>query len=412
MISKKVLVIGGGAAGLMAAVTAAEKGASVQLLERNGRPARKLLLTGKGRCNLTNDCADLREIIANIPGNGQFLYSALSRWMPRDTMDFFEANGVPLKTERGRRVFPASDKAMDVADALVRACRRAGVSFAHGRALRLIIENNLCLGAVCEDGSEYRAEAVVVATGGLSYPQTGSDGDGYTLAKQAGHTVTPLRPSLVALECHEGYLSSLQGLSLRNVTLRAIDTRTGRVIFEELGELLFTHFGVSGPLALSASAHMREMSPRHYKLEIDLKPARSHEQLEERVQREISEAGGKNFINALNSLLPKSLVPVIMRLAAFPLDLRAAQLTREQRRSLAVLLKALPLTVTGFRPIAEAVITSGGVDVREIDPKTMASRLLSGLFFAGEVIDADAYTGGYNLQVAFATGCAAGNNIL
>jgi predicted Rossmann fold flavoprotein len=424
------LVIGGGAAGLTAAYTAAENGADVLLLERNERPARKILLTGKGRCNVTNACSDLREIIANIPGNGQFLYSALSRYMPQDAISFFEENGVPLKTERGRRVFPVSDKSTDITDALVRACRRTGVRVEHGRAAQLIIKDGQCLGAITEEGGEYRAAAVIVATGGLSYPQTGSTGDGYALAKQAGHTVTALRPSLVALDCHEGFVSSLQGLSLRNVTLRAIDTQTNRVVFEELGEMLFTHFGVSGPLALSASAHMRDMgsAPSRYRLQIDLKPARSAEQLEERIQREISgqrlgdsfcpqedapnqtpsHGGRKNFINVLNSILPKSLVPVIMRLAGFPLDLRASQLTREQRRTLAELLKSVPLTVTGFRPIAEAVVTSGGVDVREIDPKTLASRLVGGLYFAGEVLDVDAYTGGYNLQIAFATGRAAG----
>jgi predicted Rossmann fold flavoprotein len=392
----------------MAAFTAAENGASVLLLERNERPARKILLTGKGRCNVTNDCAQLRDIIANIPGNGSFIYSSLSRWMPQDTKAFFEDNGVPLKTERGHRVFPASDKSADIADALVRACRRAGVHFEQGRAVRLILEGGACLGAACENGEEYRASAVIVATGGLSYPQTGSTGDGYELARQAGHAVTELRPSLVALECHEGFVSALQGLSLRNVTLRVADTHTSRVIFDELGEMLFTHFGVSGPLALSASAHMRDMLPRRYQLRLDLKPARSLEQLEERILREITEAGSKNFINALNSFLPKSLVPVMMRLAGYPLDLRAAQLTREQRHRLAELFKSLPLTVTGFRPVDEAVITSGGIDVREVDPKTLASRLVAGLYFAGEVLDVDAYTGGYNLQIAFATGHSSG----
>jgi predicted Rossmann fold flavoprotein len=391
----------------MAAYTAAAAGEDTLVLERNERPARKLLLTGKGRCNLTNDCGDLRELISNIPGNGQFLFSALSRWMPRDTMDFFEGLGVALKTERGRRVFPASDRAVDIVDALVGACRRAGVRFARGRAVKLLLKDGSCLGAVTEEGAEYRAQRTIIATGGLSYPKTGSTGDGYELARQAGHTIITPRPSLVALECHEGYVSRLQGLSLRNVLLRVLDTAGEQLVFEELGEMLFTHFGVSGPLALSASAHMRQPGSGRYRLQIDLKPARSAEQLEERIVRESSAAGARNFINVLNFILPKSLVPVVMRLAGFPLDLQAAQLTREQRRRLAELLKALPLTVTGFRPIDEAVITAGGVDVRELNPKTMESRLVKALHFAGELIDLDAYTGGYNLQIAFATGVAA-----
>ncbi|MDR0884402.1 MAG: NAD(P)/FAD-dependent oxidoreductase [Oscillospiraceae bacterium] len=398
-----VLIVGGGAAGLMAAITAAQSGNAVTVLERNERPARKILVTGKGRCNVTNACADLRELIAQIPGNGSFLYSALSRWMPADTMDFFETHGVPLKVERGRRVFPASDRAMDIADALVKTCRLLGVTFVHGRAMELLLENGTCLGVRCADGTELRADTTIVATGGLSYPQTGSTGDGYALAQQAGHSIVPTRPSLVGLECHEGFVSRLAGLALRNVTLRAC--ADGQVVFDELGELLFTHTGVSGPLVLSASAHLRGGAP--YTLEIDLKPGRTAAQLEERLLREISNHSGRNFINCLNYLLPKSLVPVVMALAQLPLDLQGAQMTREQRRRLAELLKALPLTVTGFRPIEEAVITAGGVDVREIDPKNMASRRVRGLHFAGEVLDVDAYTGGYNLQIAFATGRAA-----
>jgi predicted Rossmann fold flavoprotein len=406
----EVLVIGGGAAGLMAAVTAAKNGGKVVLLERNEKVGRKIMITGKGRCNVTNDCADLNALISAVPVNGRFLYSAFSRFMPADTMNFFESQRVPLKTERGNRVFPESDRASDIVDALFFAAKHAGVDIVTGRAKELIIESGKVRGAILHSGERIYADRVIVATGGRSYPQTGSTGDGYELAKQAGHTVTPIKPSLVPLEAHEGFCSRLQGLSLRNVSITVEDTKTGKHIYSDFGEMLFTHFGVSGPMILSASSHMRQMERGRYKIVIDLKPALSEQQLDARVLRDFSENNNRNFINALNFLLPKKLVPVIVSLSGIPMDTKVNSVTREQRAKLVYLLKHFTVTVTDFRPIEEAVVTSGGVKTSEIDPKTMQSKLIDGLYFAGEVIDVDAYTGGFNLQIAFSTGHLAGES--
>lgn len=403
----KVLVIGAGPAGLMAAASAAQNGAQVTLLERNEKPAMKLRITGKGRCNVTNAAA-LDELIAHVPVNGRFLYAAFSRFMPADTMALLESLGVPLQVERGGRVFPVSGNAHDVADALVRHAKRSGAQFARGRASRLHMEEGHIAGVITEEGRCIPAGAVVVATGGMSYPKTGSTGDGYALARQAGHTVLPLAPSLVPLECHEGFCARLMGLSLRNTGLEVWDTKLRRMVYRDFGELLFTHFGVSGPMALSASAHMREMEPERYQLRLDLKPALRPEQLDARLVREFAQNANKNFINALNGLLPKAMVPVAVQLCGVPPGLRAGQVSREQRQSLAALLKRFPLTVTGLRPIEEAIVTSGGVCVGEVNPGAMESKKLRGLFFAGEVLDVDAYTGGYNLQIAFSTGKLAG----
>ena len=404
----ELLVVGGGAAGLMAAGFAGEAGVQTLVLERNERPARKVMITGKGRCNVTNNTASLQALIAQVPRNGRFLYGAFSRFMPADVMAFFEARGVPLKTERGNRVYPVSDRAVDIVDALTGfAAKHARI--VRGRAAELLLEGGRVCGVRTQAGETLRAQAVIVATGGLSYPGTGSTGDGYKLAAQAGHTVTPLRPSLVPLELHEGFCSSLMGLSLRNVAIRVIDRKAGeKEIYGDFGEMLFTHFGVSGPIILSASAHLQPPLEGRYRIEIDLKPALSPAQLDARLLREFSENTNRNFINALNGLLPKKLVPVIVRLSGIAPGTKVNQITREQRQALAALLKCLPVHVTDFRPVEEAVITSGGVDVREVDPKTMASRLVEGLYFAGEVLDADAYTGGYNLQIAFSTGRLAG----
>lgn len=406
--SRQILVIGGGAAGLMAAGFAARAGAGVTLLERNARPARKILITGKGRCNVTNDCNDIRTLVEAVPANGRFLYSAFSAFMPADTIAFFESAGVPLKTERGGRVFPQSDKSYDIADALERFTREGGVQIVQGRAVHLRVENGRVSGAVTETGQLYRADAVIVATGGLSYPRTGSTGDGYALAQEACHTIVPTRPSLSALNVHEGWCSDLQGLSLRNSALKVEDTQKRKAIYTDFGEMLFTHFGVSGPMILSASSHMRQMEPGRYRIHIDLKPALDPEQLDRRILRDFEGSKNRNFINALDLLLPKKLVPVIVRLSGIPASRKVNAVTREERRALGVLLKDLTLTVTGFRPIEEAIVTAGGVPTKEIDPKTMQSKLLPGLYFAGEVIDVDAYTGGYNLQIAFATGKLAG----
>lgn len=404
-----VAVAGAGAAGMMAAGTAASHGASVILIERNEKPGRKLMITGKGRCNITNNTESLQELIANVPGNGRFLYGAFSAFMPADTIEFFESRGVPLKTERGRRVFPVSDKAADIVDCLKEYASK-GAMTVHGRVKELVTDSGKVRGVMLEDGRTVNADRVIIATGGLSYPLTGSTGDGYEIAKQAGHSVIPASPSLVPLEIHEGFCSALMGLSLRNVTLTVTDKKKGREIFSEQGEMLFTHFGVSGPLVLSASSHMRDFESGRYKLSVDLKPALTHEQLDARILRDFSQTKNKNFINSLDMLLPKKLVPVIVKLSGIAPAEKVNQITREQRSTLVSLLKNLEMTVTRFRPVEEAIITSGGVSVKEINPKTMESKLVKGLFFAGEVIDVDAYTGGYNLQIALSTGVLAGIN--
>ena len=428
---KHILVLGAGPAGLLAAATAARHGAQVTILERNEKPAMKLRITGKGRCNVTNHINALDELISNVPVNGRFLFGAFSRFMPADTMELFERLGVPLKTERGNRVFPCSDNAHDVADALVKHAKSSGVEFVHGRAARLAMNNeqscSYCQDAplggpvrsaegvvrstntiITDDGRHFPADAIIIATGGMSYPKTGSTGDGYALAQQAGHTVTAPKPSLVPLECHEGFCARLMGLALRNTALELWDSKLCRVIYKDFGEILFTHFGVSGPMALSASSHMRGMTPERYHLHLDLKPALSPEQLDKRILRDFTQTPNKNFINALNALLPKSLVPVVVQRSGIPPGLRVNQVAREQRQALIALLKRFALTVTGFRPIEEAIVTSGGVSVDEIHPNTMESKLRPGLYFAGEVLDADAYTGGFNLQIAFSTGYLAG----
>lgn len=398
-----LLVIGGGAAGLMAAGTASHEGVETLVLERNERPARKLMITGKGRCNVTNNCASLQELISNVPRNGRFLYGAFSRFMPSDVIAFFEDRGVELKTERGNRVFPVSDNAADIVDALV-SYTKERARFINGRAVKLLTEESKVIGVETESGDKIFADKIIIATGGLSYPGTGSTGDGYSLAKQAGHKITELVPSLVPLEIHEGFCSNLMGLSLRNTAIKVVDTESGKTVYTDFGEMLFTHFGVSGPMILSASAHMRNMKSGKYKIYIDLKPALTDEQLDARILRDFSENTNKNFINALNSLLPKKLVPVIVKLSGINLSTKVNQITKEQRKNLVQLLKGMCITVTGFRPVAEAIITSGGVDISQINPKTMESKLMSGLYFAGEVIDTDAYTGGFNLQIAFSTG--------
>lgn len=402
-----VLVIGGGAAGLIAAGTCANEGVETLVLERNEKPARKVMITGKGRCNVTNNCNSLQELISNVPRNGRFLYGAFSRFMPSDVIDFFESRGVELKTERGNRVFPVSDSAADIVDAL-HGYAKSRARIMRGRAVELLTHDGKVTGVRTEDGEAIFAEKIIIATGGMSYPGTGSTGDGYELAKQAGHTITEIVPSLVPLEIHEGFCSDLMGLSLRNTAIKVVDTDNGKTVYNDFGEMLFTHFGVSGPMILSASAHMRNMKSGKYKIYIDLKPALTVEQLDARILRDFSENTNKNFINALNSLLPKKLVPVIVKLSKIGITTKVNQITKEQRRSIAELLKGMCITVTGFRPIAEAIITSGGVDVSQINPKTMESKVTEGLYFAGEVIDVDAYTGGFNLQIAFSTGRLAG----
>ena len=403
-----IIVIGGGAAGLLAAGTAANAGARVTLLERNDKLGRKLAITGKGRCNLTNNVTLVNELVANVPTNGRFLFSAFSKFMPADTMELFESLGVPLKVERGGRVFPQSDNAYDIVDALNRFITRAGVKRVTARAKSLLIEDSRLCGVEDENGVHYNAGCVIICTGGVSYPQTGSTGDGYALARQAGHTVIAPKPSLVALECHEGWCANAMGLTLKNVAVRVENSRDYSVVYEDFGELLITHFGVSGPVILSASAHLKGMEKGKYILHVDLKPSLNPEQLDKRIIREVAAAPSKSIFNMLAALLPRSLVPVAAQLSGLNGALQANALTKQARGELVNLLKDLTLTITGFRPIEEAVVTSGGVCVKELDPRTMQSKLMPGVFFAGEVMDVDAYTGGFNLQTAFSTGFLAG----
>ena len=404
----KVIVIGGGAAGCMAAGAAARQGHGVIVVERNPRPARKVMITGKGRCNVTNNC-DIDTFIRHVPENGRFLYSALNAFTPQDTMALFEGMGVPLKTERGNRVFPVSDKAVDIVDGLVKYAKTGGARFVQGRVTELVIDNDTCRGVKLEDGSVLDADRVIVATGGRSYPVTGSTGDGYALAQQAGHTVTPTRPSLVALTSPDLFCLDMQGLSLKNCGLQVRDNQTKKIIFTDLGEMLFTHFGVSGPMVLSASAHMRQMTEGRYTLIIDWKPGLTPEQLDTRILRDFAERCNMDISNALGKLLPRLLIPVMLELCQIKPMKKCNAVTREERLRLVQGIKAMPVAVSGFRPIEEAIVTSGGVSVKELNAKTMESKLVSGLFFAGEVLDVDAYTGGFNLQIAFSTGMAAGN---
>lgn len=400
-MSHDLIIIGGGAAGMTAACMAAGRyGKSVLLLERNPRLGRKLLITGKGRCNITNNC-DINGLITNIPRNPRFLYSAFHNFSSDDTIAFFESLGVPVKTERGNRVFPQSDRAYDVANALERELRRLKVEVRTERALRLLLEDGRITGVRCESGAEYFSSSVLIATGGKSYPLTGSTGDGYELAKQAGHSIVPLAPSLIPVLTEEKDVKDMQGLSLKNVTLTV--SQNGKPIYSELGEMLFTHFGVSGPLVLSASAHMREPDKHRYRMEIDLKPGLTEEQLDKRLLRDFSQNLNRDIINSLGALLPRKMIPVVLKRSGIPFETKIHEITKEQRQSFLHAIKAFPLHPIGFRPIEGAIITSGGVDVKEVNPKTMESKLLEGLFFAGEVLDVDGYTGGFNLQIAFAT---------
>ncbi len=407
---KRVVVVGGGAAGLMAAFKAAEQGARVTLIERNERPARKVMITGKGRCNVTND-TDIKGLIAAVTGDGRFLYSAFNNFSAEDTKAFFEDRGVALKTERGNRVFPLSDKSVDIVDALVNAVKRAGCEFVHGRVTELQIFGNEIRGVVLSDGTKIPAEAVIVATGGISYPQTGSTGDGYDLAKQAGHTVTELSPSLVPLVVKEGWCSELQGLSLKNIQVKVFKGDSTKAVYEDFGELMFTHYGLSGPTVLSASAFIKEPQKCQYKISIDLKPALDNAKLDERILRDFAKYSNRDYINSLCDLLPRKMVPVVVKLSGIKPSAKVNQITKEQREKLVDILKNLTLTITDFRPIDEAIVTKGGVSLKEIDPKTMQSKIVKGLFFAGEVLDVDAFTGGFNLQIAFSTGYTAGMGI-
>lgn len=404
-MDQKVIVIGGGAAGMLAALTAAQRGATVTLLEQNQKVGRKLYITGKGRCNLTNNCS-AQEVLANVPRNGRFLTSALTRFPPSAVMEFFAELGVPTKTERGNRVFPQSDRAADVIDALFMALRRQRVSIVQDRAEHILMRDNRVYGVKAEHGT-YEGGRVVLATGGYSYPLTGSTGDGYAMAAGLGHTILPPRGSLIPLVVEGNECPRMQGLSLRNVSLK-VKNRKGKVVYQEQGELIFTHFGLSGPLILSASAHMRDFEKEHYTVSIDLKPALEEQTLDARLVREFTAQSNRAFHNVLESLAPRLLIPILVERSGIPPETPANAITKPQRRRLLELLKGLSFEISGPRPVEDAIITSGGVKVSEINPHTMESKVVQGLFLAGELIDVDAYTGGFNLQIAWSTGRAAG----
>lgn len=400
-----VIVIGAGPAGMMAAGAAAEQGARVLLLEKNQRVGRKLLITGKGRCNITNNC-DTEEFMKAQRRNPRFLYSAIHAFSTQDAMAFFEEQGVPLKTERGNRVFPLSDQARDVVDALAAYVRRSGVQIAYQETDSLVLAEGQVTGVKTKEGKTIHAPSVIIATGGLSYPLTGCTGDGYRMAQQVGHNIIQPSPSLIPIITREKWPAEVMGLSLKNVTF-TVKNEKEKVVFTELGEMLFTHFGVSGPLVLSASSHMTG-NVQSYSMFIDLKPGLSRQQLDTRVLRDFDEGKNRSFKNALDKLLPKKLIPIVVELCGIDPEIQVNEITKEMRGKLIDTLKALPLTPKAFRPIDEAIVTSGGVKTNEVDPKTMMSKLCGGLFFAGEVLDLDAYTGGFNLQIAYSTGVLAG----
>ncbi len=406
---KTILVIGAGPAGMMAAGTAAQSGAEVLLLEKNKRVGRKLLITGKGRCNITNNC-DVKTMIESVPSNGKFLYSALNRFSPRDTICFFEEKGLPLKTERGSRVFPESDRASDVVETLHQFVKHTRCKLLSKKAMNLIINHQKIEGVKLEDGRVIETDAVIVTCGGMSYPLTGSTGDGYRFARQAGHQIIDPKPSLIPLVSHDTVCKNLQGLSLKNISITVKDQIKHRVVYKDFGELLFTHFGLSGPVILSASAHMRQMEQNRYTVLIDLKPALSIEKRDVRIQRDLQKYQNKALGNVLSHLLPRKLIPIIIEKLGVDPQTKCNQITKKTRQELGRYLKMMEIPISGFRPIQEAIVTAGGVKTSEIDPKTMQSKLVKGLYFAGEVIDVDAYTGGFNLQIAFSTGFLAGNS--
>ena len=401
----KVIVIGGGPAGLMAASTAALYGNEVVLLEKNPRTGRKLIITGKGRCNITNAC-DNSAFISNVVSNPRFLYSAINGFDTSDTVAFFNSLGVETKVERGNRVFPLSDKAMDVADALLNYARNSGVRIITESPVDELITENGEIKGVKSKGRKFFADAVIIATGGKSYPLTGSTGDGYTLAKSAGHTITDIVPSLVPLVIRGSECEAMQGLSLKNIAVSVISDN--KKVFDDFGELVFTHYGVSGPVILSASSHLSDYKAKNYKLSIDLKPALDFDTLDKRLIRDFEKNNLKEAGNSLGGLLPSKMIPVVLNRWGIDKSTRCNSITKEQRRALIEILKNFEFDIMGTRPIDEAIITRGGVKVSEVNPKSMESKLLKGLYFCGEVLDVDAYTGGFNLQIAFSTGYLAG----
>lgn len=405
----KIVVIGAGAAGLLCAAKSALQGNDVTVIEKMERPARKLMITGKGRCNVTNATFELEDLISYVPTNPRFLYSAFSNFMPYDTMALFEELGVPLKIERGNRVFPESDKAVDIVDALANYCKSSGAQMIRGTARAFEYDGNKITSVILEDKTKIPCDKVAVCTGGKSYPLTGSTGDGYALAKSVGHTVTEIKPSLVPLVCSNHFIPKLQGLSLKNISISLLENE--KKIYSDFGEMLFTHYGLSGPVILSASSHIRNMGKKQYKVIIDLKPALDEQALDKRIQRDFTELSNKDFINSLNKLLPKKLIPVIVLLSGISPSAKVNQITKEERYKLVHLIKNFEVNISGFRPVEEAIVTSGGINVKEIDPRTMKSKIMDNLYFAGEVIDVDAYTGGFNLQIAFSTAVLCAENM-
>ena len=394
---------------MMAAITAAGLGKSTLLLEKMNRCGKKISITGKGRCNVTNNCTS-DDFFANIPTNPRFLYSAYAGFNSQDCMDFFERLGVPLKTERGNRVFPVSDKAEDIVRALEQGCEDYGVNRIFSKVTEIITEDGAVKGVKCGSRT-YFAPSVLIATGGKSYPGTGSDGDGYRFAEELGHTVTDIKPSLVPIESDDEYCREMMGLSLKNVVLTLKDMVKNKAVFSEMGEMLFTHFGVSGPLVLSASSHIPQVESGRYIFYIDLKPALDEKKLDERILRDFKEIPNRIFANSLSKLLPSKMIPTVVELSGIDGEKQVNSVTKQERQRLVSLLKAFPVHIRSFRPIAEAIVTSGGVKVSEVSPKTMESKLVKGLYFAGEILDVDGYTGGFNLQIAFSTGCLAGENM-
>ncbi|WP_432792081.1 NAD(P)/FAD-dependent oxidoreductase [Peptacetobacter hiranonis] len=407
---KKVVIIGAGPAGMTAAYSASQNGIDVVLVEKNERVGRKLLITGKGRCNITNNC-EVEELIANVNTNGKFLYSAFYTFTNDSVMEMFESLGVRLKIERGNRVFPESDRAMDVVDAMARLIKRKNIKLVTGKTVKDIKEKNGKVeSVVLSDGKEIKADAVIIATGGASYQRTGSTGDGYRLAEKLGHKITPLKPSLIGLEIQEDFVYKLKGLSLRNVAINVYGKKNKK-IYDDFGEMEFTDYGVDGPIIKSASCIMRDLSKESYKISLDLKPALDHEKLDKRVQRDFQKYINKRFENSLSDLLPSKMIPVVVELSGIDPATPVNSITKEERRNLVNTIKNIEMHVKRYRPMEEAIVTSGGVKTSEINSSTMESKLVEGLYFAGEVIDVDAYTGGFNLQIAFSTGYLAGMSI-
>lgn len=401
-----IIIIGGGPAGMLAAATAAKLGCDVVLIDKNKSLGRKLRITGKGRCNVTNNCS-VADFINNIPVNPRFLWSALDRFSPSDTMSFFEELGVPLKTERGQRVFPMSDRAGDIAGALVKLCNKLGVKIVWDKATE--ISKNVHVWTIHTDKDEYNSKRVIICTGGVSYPLTGSDGDGYKFAHKLGHTIIDPRPSLVPIISEDNACHRMCGLSLKNVGLKIVRS-DNKCVYEDFGEMMFTHFGITGPMVLSASAHITDITPGKYRAIVDLKPALDTQKLDTRLLADFSKYSNRDFSNALNDLLPQKMIPIIVERSLITPHKKVNLITKQERKSLVELLKNFSISLHGFRPVSEAIITRGGVSVKQINPKTMESKIESGLYFAGEVIDVDAYTGGFNLQIAFSTGLLAGES--